>query len=1671
MPGLHRRKDGTLFPVEVHAGCFEADGQVRLLGLARDMTERRKMEEERAVALAKYRSLFDTLPVGVMIADNAGLIVESNRFVQQLLGVTAAELVGRAINDPEWKILRPDGSPMPPEEYASVRALREQCFIENTEKGLVRKTGEIVWISVTAAPLIAPNLGVVIVYSDVSARRRAAESLLRSEEKYRIVADNTFDWEFWLSPSGQYIYTSNSCERITGCQPADFEADPSLMARLVHPEDFDRFIAHQCVALRGQHEPEQEFRIIRPDREVRWIGHVCQPVRDQAGTFLGVRGSNRDITERKRAQDRLMSLNQCLLAFSPDSAENINNLVRFLGEKLGAACAFYVRLENERLHTVGGWNTPPGFMEPADPQASICLEVIRKADSAPKFIRDHAEAASPFRDPNFARRGLRACLGAAVRVGESSAGALCAYYHDDREPDSSDVDLLGIVASAVGAEEKRKQAESAFASEAARRQVLVDGSRDGIVFLDSEGRVVEANQRFAESLGYTAEEIQALHVWDWDRDWPRDRVLQSIRELGPEGSHFESRHWRKDGSCFDVIVSNSAAEVQGEKLVFCVCHDITELKQAESLLKESLLFRREAEAIARIGAWKVNPETGYLNATEGIHVIAEAPDDYSLGLEEALQLFDADSIPEIRAALLQAWQEGAPFALETGFTTLRGRHLWIEVRGLGRIEAASGAHVIGTLQDITERKQREKLNQLRLLTLELLATHAPLGEVLDSVVFQLECEHEDWIGSIMLVDEGRGRLVNGAAPRLPESFRAAVDGLAVAVGNGSCGTAAATGEIVIVEDIATHPYWVHFRELAREAGLRACWSIPISSAQGQVLGALAVYHRQCCAPSPEDFKAIQVVLDLARIAVSKLQAEEQLREREELFSSIVNQAGDAITVVDSVTGRFTQFNAAACQGLGYSKEEFAGLRVTDIQAEHSPEAVLENNVSALQLGGLDFETRHRHRDGSLRDVRVSLRPLQIRKRDFVAAVWTDITEAKRAETRAAGERRRTAFLLDLHQRAPQLTDRELYRHVLEQAVGLTESSGGVLRLTSHDQPVVTLTQGAPGDSEARLGDWVHALPGWGSTIRNVPSDLPAQPAFQRFMSVPVTQGLQDRMTLMVWDKELAYDEADLAQLQVAANELHKIMAQRAAQNLLRHSEQRFRHLVETTFDWIWEVDAAGCYTYASPKVLDLLGYAPEEVLGRTPFDLMPSAEARRVAAIFGEISAKREPFSGLENRNLHRSGREVVLETSGVPVLSDHGELLGYRGMDRDVTDRKRLESQLRQAQKLEAIGQLAGGVAHDFNNILAAILMQLGLIQMSPLLDPEINDAVCELEKGAQRAASLTRQLLMFSRRSVLDVKALDLNVVVANLLKMLGRLIGEDVKLVFEGHTGLPSVRADAGMLDQVLMNLVVNARDAMPRGGRIAITTDVVTISEEQVRQNANREAGRFVRLGVADTGCGMSKEVQDRIFEPFFTTKEPGKGTGLGLATVHGIVAQHQGWIEVESEPGRGATFLVFLPALDLPLAESNGDARSRPLMRGQEVVLLVEDETDLRRAAGQTLRALGYRVYEAENGQQAMILWQKHGASIDLLLTDMVMPEGMTGLELAERLHEMKPALRIIISSGYSTEIFQAGGIKQAGVWYLPKPYETHTLADAIRACFDRQSNEGRKGPPDAPESV
>ena len=412
------------------------------------------------------------------------------------------------------------------------------------------------------------------------------------------------------------------------------------------------------------------------------------------------------------------------------------------------------------------------------------------------------------------------------------------------------------------------------------------------------------------------------------------------------------------------------------------------------------------------------------------------------------------------------------------------------------------------------------------------------------------------------------------------------------------------------------------------------------------------------------------------------------------------------------------------------------------------------------------------------------------------------------------------------------------------------------------------------------------------------------------------------------------------------------------------------------------------------------------------------------------------------------NGRTLVW--SFFPVPASH--VVHCYGVD--VTDVLNLEAQLRHAQKLESVGQLAAGVAHDINNLLTVIQGYSDCLRARCQGDRVTEGALKQISEASQRATALTRQLLMFSSKQVIAPKVLDLNSVLQNLANMLRRLLGEDVVLESNYDRNAVRIEADTGMLEQVVMNLAVNARDAMPKGGQLYIGTGMVEISEDYVKQHPGARTGSFACLTVTDTGCGMDRKTLDRIFEPFFTTKGAGKGTGLGLATVYGIVKQHKGWIDVTSQVGAGTTFKIYFPVAAQPVERATDThTAGKPVRGGKETILLVEDEKALRELVREVLRSYDYRVIEAASGVEALRVWDEHDGEIDLLFTDMVMPEGLTGSDLAAQLKQRKPELKVIFTSGYSPEVLgREFGPEDTA--FLSKPYLPPQLGQLVRQCLD-----------------
>jgi two-component system cell cycle sensor histidine kinase/response regulator CckA len=520
----------------------------------------------------------------------------------------------------------------------------------------------------------------------------------------------------------------------------------------------------------------------------------------------------------------------------------------------------------------------------------------------------------------------------------------------------------------------------------------------------------------------------------------------------------------------------------------------------------------------------------------------------------------------------------------------------------------------------------------------------------------------------------------------------------------------------------------------------------------------------------------------------------------------------------------------------------------------------------------------------------------------------------------------------------------------------------------------------------------------------------------------------------------------------------RVMTVRLRDVTERHAtEQRLRQMasiVESSPDAIISEDLKGVITSWNPGAEKLYGYAAEEAIGRDARMLLPPGAPDEVSANV-EAARRGESFT-TETIRRHKSGQLLDVALTVSPIRDRSGNVVGVATIVRDIAERKRLEHQLLHSQKMEAIGRLAGGVAHDFNNLLSIIVGYTYLIQSSTSEDDPLRAPADQIMAAAEKAGALTRQLLAFSRKQMMRPEVVDLNEVSSGIARILPRLLGEDIDVRIVAGENLHNVKADPGQIEQVIMNLVVNARDAMPEGGKLTIETSNITFSEEEARQHGVKP-GDYVLLAVSDTGHGMDEQTRSRIFEPFFTTKSAGKGTGLGLAMVYGIVSQSNGHIWVYSEPGQGTTFKIYFPATEAATAKAQAAHAPELSLCGKETVLLVEDEDKLRELLAHVLREKGYQVIVAASGADALRETASlENRKIDLLLTDVIMPE-MRGYELAEKLIRKWPAMAVIYMSGYTDNALIHSGALPKGTAFLQKPFTPNVVLRRIRELLNEVS--------------
>ncbi len=904
--------------------------------------------------------------------------------------------------------------------------------------------------------------------------------------------------------------------------------------------------------------------------------------------------------------------------------------------------------------------------------------------------------------------------------------------------------------------------------------------------------------------------------------------------------------------------------------------DITERKQSEAALLESELFLKETQKNARIGGWKANPHTNYLEWTEGVYDILEIPRDYKPGLTEGAKYYSFEHIPLIKKKLSDCFEKGEPFSVEVESITETGKRLWTEVRGFAPKSDGERSFIMGTFQDITEHKRTE-------------AAQRQSEERYRTILEEMDDGYQE-------VDlAGNFTFVNEAFLRIFGYSRHEIMGMNFSL-------------YAAEEKIAKKVYRAYNQMFKTGIPIKSFeWEIKRKDGVRRTIEFYASLLRDAN-DLPTGFRGI------VRDITDRRQVEEALRQSEERYRTILDEMEEGYDELD-LAGNIIFINDAFLQISGYNKDELLGSNFSLYSAEKDSANKIYHAFNQIYKTGIplnNFEWDAKRKDGETRTL-------------------------------------------------------DLYASVLKDA---------------HNRPI---------------------------GFRNIVRDIT--------------------------DRKRAAEE-------------------------LRKEKEFSQTLVQSSPIFFVAISPTGKTIMMNDTLLQALGYTRDEVVGMDYLaTFVPESDREALSQVFEQLTRLKKNTLN-ENYILAKDGRRLLVEWHGRNVFKEAGEYDYFFGVGIDITDRRRaaeeqekLQAQLTQAHKMESVGRLAGGVAHDFNNMLGVILGRAEIAMMKTDPAQQSYKDLQEIRKAAERSAELTRQLLAFARKQTIAPKVLDLNEVVEGMLKMIRRLIGEDIDLVWLPDAAIWTIKMDATQIDQILANLCVNARDAISGVGKVTIETGVAIFDADYCANNPGFVPGDYVLLALSDNGSGMDKDTMDKLFEPFFTTKGVGKGTGLGLATVYGIVKQNNGFINVYSEPGQGTTFRIYLPRHMGKAEQLRTDDLADTAASGNETILLAEDEPAILEMTTLMLQHLGYNVLQAGTPGEAIRLAGEHRGNIHLLMTDVVMPE-MNGRDLARNILSLYPDIKRLFMSGYTANTIAHQGVLDDGVHFIQKPFSLSNLAAKLRETLD-----------------
>ena len=1550
---------------------------------------------------------------------------------------------------------------------------------------------------IVAFPIMDESGRVVLVTEhmrDITDRKQVEEALKESEALYRVLTEGSLSGVY-LIQDHKFRYVNSVLAQIFGYTQEEIIG--RLGPRdLIHPDDhafLDERIRRRLAS--EDEDAHSYFQGLRRDGTVIHVETLGRRVEYQGQPAIV--GTLLDVTARQQSEEALR-----------DSEGKYRGLIETTGTgyviidsegKVLDANPEYVRISgHDRLEEILGRSV---------------IEWTAKGDRE----RNAAEVKQCFQ--NGSVKSLE--LNYQKKDGRSIPVEINATAINTSEG----LKVLSLVRDIT----ERKRAQEALQTQA----LVLEKMAEAVTVVSEDGHIVSANPAAYAMFGYPEGELTGQHIMVLN-DLPPEENEQFVREiieqLGEKGIWFgEVRNRTKSGTPFITSARVSTLELDGKKLWISVQEDITARKHLEGatagylqfiqLLLETIpnpIFYEDTQGVI-LGCNKAFAEHAGVPQEE---IPGKTVYDFSPG--EVARICDAGAQEALQ-------HPETKVHLDLQFPAANGSQRQMICHKAAFIEASgSVGGVVSVLTDITELQRAQEAIR------ESEAKYRELVESANCIILRLDTQgHIRFFNKFAQTffgfpeEEVIGRHVVGTI--IPEEDSSGEDLAAM------------------LRDILKHPedYYSNENENMRRNGERV-WVAWTNK---------AVYGH--------DGK-LNELLCIGIDRTEQVRTEKALKESEERYRTLFETSPNGIVLMD-LQMNITMANQRGLHLFGFeSLDDVLARNGVDFIAPEDQPLVLPLIQEMFETGASQtLDVKLLTKDGT----RVSCLVTASFLRDAagepqaIMGVAQDISDLKRAEEAV---RESEARLRAIFEHAP---------------VGITmiDPTGRFLQTNPAYQEIV-------GYSAAELQSM---------TCPRIthPEDLPEQLRLHRQLLAGHLQYYSIEKRYLRKDGEVVWVNMMMSHLLNAQGEsravatIVDITARKRAEKALRESEQRFRDITENAAEWVWEVDARGEYTYSSPVLEQLLGYRPEEILGRHFYDFfLPDQQEELKNAALAMLATK-QPFRNFINQNLHKNGQSVWLCTSGIPILDDRGNLLGYRGSDiditaqrqaeealreseqrfrlmaetiqdvfwiatpgiektkyvspryeqvwgrdrkelyqspqnfleamhpedrqrvrsetlaahgrgepfsleyriirpdgemrwihdrgfpvkgeqghvilftgvaTDITERKTLEQQLLLAQKMEAVGRLAGGVAHDFNNLLMAITGYSELMKTKVLKGDPLYGYLEDILKTTDRAAALTGQLLTFSRRQIVCPQMMDLNRVVLDLERMLRRLIEADIELNIITAPKLGVVQIDPGHLNQIIMNLVINARDAMPCEGRITVETAEVDFDTSRQTRSGLAQPGAYVMLQVSDTGMGMDEAIQAHIFEPFFTTKEPGKGTGLGLSTVYGIVKQSGGFIDLDSEPGKGSTFKIYLPRLEAAAKARKVKVSKPTLFRGIETVLLVEDEDVLRTLLAKFLRLHGYTVLEAHHGGEALLICEQHKGPIHLMVTDVVMPQ-MSGRVLADRLTPLRPEMKVLYMSGYTEDEVVQRGVAEQAVAFLQKPFRPMDLVHQVHTLLKPQT--------------